>query len=112
RRLVGSDLGRYGLFNWNNSMLFMHELLNTFTNAYTASGTLFSAFCLTVRWTYLDYGFHNEFCSDDTFVRVWFAFTRIQQLDSGMLCPTCGSSPEVISADGISLGTHVSKLTT
>ena len=28
-----------------------------------------------------------------------------------MYCPTCGTSPDVVIVDGISLGTHVSKLT-
>ncbi|KAF9230279.1 hypothetical protein BU15DRAFT_83840 [Melanogaster broomeanus] len=92
-------------------MLFTHELLNAFTSAFTASETPFSAFCLTVRRAYLDHSREMEFCSDETFVRVWFKFTQIQTLDSGMWCPTCGSSPEVVIADGISLGTHVSKLT-
>ncbi|KAF9230538.1 hypothetical protein BU15DRAFT_69113 [Melanogaster broomeanus] len=111
RRHLGPDLSKYGVFNWNNAMLFSHELLNSYTNAYTASETPLSAFCLTVRRAYLDYGDSNTFCSDDTFVHVWFAFTRIQELDSGMMCPTCGLTPDVVIADGISLGTHVSKLT-
>ncbi|KAF9235541.1 hypothetical protein BU15DRAFT_35345, partial [Melanogaster broomeanus] len=110
-RSLGSDLGTQGLFNWNNNMLFTHELLNAFTSAFTASETPFSAFCLTVRRAYLNHSREMEFCSDETFVRVWFKFTQIQMLDSGMWCPTCGSSPEVVIADGISLGTHVSKLT-
>ncbi|KII83495.1 hypothetical protein PLICRDRAFT_67635, partial [Plicaturopsis crispa FD-325 SS-3] len=111
RRQLGPDLGQYAVFNWNNSMLFSHELLNAFTNAYTASETPFSAFCLTVRRAYMDHGPSNTFCSDDTFVRVWFAFTELQDLDSGMQCPTCGPSPKIVIADGISLGTHHSKLT-
>ncbi|KAH9834932.1 uncharacterized protein C8Q71DRAFT_710867, partial [Rhodofomes roseus] len=51
------------------------------------------------------------FCTNETFVQVWFAFTRLQLLDSGMQCPTCGPSPKIIIADGVSLATHVSKLT-
>ncbi|KAJ8596806.1 hypothetical protein M405DRAFT_725472 [Rhizopogon salebrosus TDB-379] len=112
RRHIGPDLRDHGVFNWNNAMLFSHELLNAYTNSYTASETPFSAFCLTVRRSYQDStGDEFSFCSDDTFVRVWFAFTRRQCLDSGMQCPTCGSSPDIVIADGVSLGTHVSKLT-
>ncbi|KAG1750673.1 hypothetical protein EDD22DRAFT_764764, partial [Suillus occidentalis] len=111
RRHIGPDLRDHGIFNWNNTMLFFHELLNAYTNSYTASETPFSAFCLTVRRSYQDAEDENSFCSDDTFVRVWFAFTRRQCLDSGMQCPTCGSSPDIVIADGVSLGTHVSKLT-
>lgn len=111
RRSLGADLGTQGLFNWNNEMLFTHELLNAFTSAFTASETPFSAFCITVRRAYLEHSHSMEFCSDETFVRVWFAFTQIQTMDSGMYCPTCGASPDVVIVDGISLGTHVSKLT-
>lgn len=111
RRFVGPDLGAEGIFNWNNTMLFTHELLNGFTNMYTASETPFSAFCLTISRTYMNHGPEVKFCSDDTFVRVWFAFIRLQELDSGMKCPTCGPSPEIIIADGISLGIHTAKVT-
>ncbi len=92
-------------------MLFTHEILNSFTSSFTASETPFSAFCLTTRRSYIESGSNNTFCSDETFVRVWFAFTRLQMLESGMKCPTCGPSPRIIIADGISLATHSSKLT-
>ncbi|KIJ11559.1 hypothetical protein PAXINDRAFT_157266 [Paxillus involutus ATCC 200175] len=108
---LGADLANHGVFNWNDEMLFTHELLNSYTNAFTASETAFSAFCLTVRRMYIDSRWDMEFCSDETFVRVWFAFTQVQTLDSGMWCPTCGTSPAVVIADGISLGTHISKVT-
>ncbi|KAF8833731.1 hypothetical protein BDN67DRAFT_976448 [Paxillus ammoniavirescens] len=111
RRSLGADLANHGVFNWNNEMLFTHELLNSYTNAFTASETPFSAFCLTVHHMYINSRWDMEFCSDETFVRVWFALTQIQTLDSGMWCPTCGTSPAVVIADGISLGTHISKVT-
>lgn len=69
-RSLGADLGTQGLFNWNNEMLFTHELLNAFMNMFTASETPFSAFCTTVKWAYCDYSHSMEFCSDETFVRV------------------------------------------
>ncbi|RDB17535.1 hypothetical protein Hypma_001242 [Hypsizygus marmoreus] len=111
RRLLGPDLSNLGVFNWNNSLLFTHELLNAFTNAFTASETPFSAFCLTVRRCYEDHSSTMSFCSDETFVRAWFAFVRLQELDSKMECPTCGPCPSLVIADGVSLATHVSKLT-
>ncbi|KAF9220062.1 hypothetical protein BS17DRAFT_715810, partial [Gyrodon lividus] len=64
----------------------------------------------TARRGYFEYREDNTFCSDDTFVRVWFAFTQVQQLDSGMMCLTCGFAPDIVIVDVISLGTHVSKL--
>lgn len=63
-----------------------------------------------VRQSYQEHSFQMLFCSDETFVRAWFTFIDLQQLDSGMLCPACGPSPKVIIVDGISLGTHSSKL--
>ncbi|KAF7792679.1 hypothetical protein EIP86_003777 [Pleurotus ostreatoroseus] len=110
RRCIGPDLGVCGLFNLNNTMIFTHELLNAYTNAYTASETPFAAFCLTVRRAYEEHGFQTQFCANATFVRAWFAFTAIQTLDSGMYCPQCGSSPSIVIVDGISLATHTSKL--
>ncbi|KAI0638143.1 hypothetical protein C8Q77DRAFT_412950 [Trametes polyzona] len=111
RRLIGPDLGNTGVFNWNNVYLFTHELLNAYTNAYTASETPFSAFCLTMRRQYEDHAPGMQFCSDETFVRAWFAFVQLQDLESSMKCPTCGPAPRIVIADGVSLATHASKLT-
>lgn len=111
KRMIGPDLSKLGIFNWNNAMLFTHTLLNEFTSQFTSSETPFSAFCLTTRRRYFDVDPYRPFCSEDTLVRVWFAFARLQQLDSRMSCPTCGSTPDVVIADGVSLGTHRSKLT-
>lgn len=110
RRYVGPDLGDLGVFNWNNSILFTHELMNAYTNAFTASETPFAAFCLTIRRQYQDRCPGESFCSDETFVRAWFAFVDLQDLDSKFQCPTCGPSPSVVIADGVSLATHASKL--
>lgn len=111
RRWIGPDLGSAGVFNWNNSILFTHQLLNAYTSDFTASETPFSAFCVTVRRHYEDADARMQFCSDETFVRAWFAFVQLQDLGSTMSCPTCGPSPPVVIADGVSLATRASKLT-
>ncbi|TCD69372.1 hypothetical protein EIP91_007928 [Steccherinum ochraceum] len=111
RRQIGPDLSEFGLFNWNNSLIFSHDILNAYTSMFTASETPFTAYCLTMRRSYAEHGFEHQFCSDDTFIRVWFAFIRLQELDSSMSCPTCGPSPSIIIADGVSLAPHISKLT-
>ncbi|TFK78358.1 hypothetical protein K466DRAFT_86578, partial [Polyporus arcularius HHB13444] len=115
RRFVGADLGTIGILNWNNTFLFTHDLMNSYTNNFTASETPFSAFCTTVRRSYEDHpdsaGHTILFCSDETFVRAWFAFIKLQDLGGTMACPTCGPSPRVVIADGVSLATHASKLT-
>ncbi|KAI0323933.1 hypothetical protein GY45DRAFT_1365322, partial [Cubamyces sp. BRFM 1775] len=54
RRFIGPDLGVLAILNLNNEYLFTHELLNSYTNAFTASETPFSAFCLTLRRLYED----------------------------------------------------------
>ncbi|KAL7281257.1 LOW QUALITY PROTEIN: hypothetical protein ACG7TL_004565 [Trametes sanguinea] len=105
------DLGSTGIFNWNNRILFTHELLNAYTNTFTASETPFSAFCLTVRRQYEDKDPKMKFCSDETFVRAWFAFVQLQDFGNTMVCPTCGPSPAIVIADGVTLATHASKLT-
>ncbi|CDO77056.1 hypothetical protein BN946_scf184455.g6 [Trametes cinnabarina] len=112
RRCIGPDLGSTGVFNWNNRILFTHELLNAYTNTFTASETPFSAFCLTVRRQYEDQDPKMKFCSDETFVRAWFAFVQLQDFGNTMICPTCGPSPTIIIADGVTLATHASQLTT
>ncbi|KAI0370901.1 hypothetical protein BV20DRAFT_965977 [Pilatotrama ljubarskyi] len=111
RRLIGPDLGSVGIFNWSNTILFTHELLNAYTNAFTASETPFSAFCVMIRRQYEDHTSSMQFCSDETFVCAWFAFVQLQDLGNTMTCPTCGPSPAVVIADGVSLATHSSKLT-
>ena len=116
RRWIGPDLGSAGVLNWNNTHLFTHELLNAYTNQFTASETPFSAFCRTMRRQYMDQmdsssGAHAQFCADETFVRAWFAFAQLQDLGNTMSCPTCGPNPHVVIADGISLATQSSKLT-
>ncbi len=115
RRWIGPDLGAAGILNWNNIYMFTHQLMNAYTDQYTASETPFSAFCTTIRRSYEDHvdasGRSSPFCSDETFVRAWFAFIQLQDLESTMCCPTCGPSPAIIIADGVSLATHASKLT-
>ncbi|KAI8974546.1 hypothetical protein BD414DRAFT_498023 [Trametes punicea] len=101
RRSIGPDLAVIGVFNLNNDFLFTHELLNAYTNAFTASETPFSAFCLMLRRRYEDQCPGFNMCSDETFVRAWFSFSYLQDLDSGFQCPTCGPSPDVVIADGV-----------
>ena len=111
RRFIGPDLGACGILNWNNTMLFTHELLDSYTGSFTASETPFSAFCLATRRRYENYSEDMKFCSEETFVRAWFAFIQLQELGGTMACPTCGAHPPVVIADGVSLATHASKLT-
>lgn len=49
------------------------------------------------------------FCSTETFTHVWFAFTELQVLDSGMQCISCGKHPEIVITDGVSITYSSSK---
>jgi hypothetical protein len=75
---------------------------------YSTSETPFSAFCHYISRSYQEYRLDVTFCSEETFVWAWFAFVQLQEaaLDNKMQCPTCGPSPKVVIADGVSLATQ------
>lgn len=100
---IGPDLGNYGILNWNNKMGFTHQLLNHYTSLLTHSETPFNAYYHTVEDEYLNNQSPVGFCDDDTFEHVWFAFVRLQQIQSSMRCSQCGENPKVVIADGVSI---------
>lgn len=108
-QFYGPDLGNYGIFNWNNSFGFMHELLNQYTNVFTTAENPLSAFATATRRLYIASDSPVSFCSTETFTRVWFAFISLQGLESGMKCPICGPHPDIVIADGVSIGYSVTK---
>ncbi|EPQ61182.1 hypothetical protein GLOTRDRAFT_13631, partial [Gloeophyllum trabeum ATCC 11539] len=103
-RQVGPDCGSIGVFNWNNVVGFTHELLNQYTNVFTTSPTPFASFVVATRRLYTAARSPVPFCTPKMFTSAWFAFTSLQPLDSGMECPTCGKHPEIVIADGVSIG--------
>src|SRR5271169_660072 len=100
---IGPDLGRYGIFNWNNKMGFSHLLLNSFTSTITHSETPFNAFYLYIKDQYLDTQSPVEFCDGEIFEYAWCAFIHLQEIQSSMVCSRCGPNPKVVIADGISV---------
>jgi len=108
-RKYGPDCGSVGIFNWNNLYGFTHELLNEYTSLFTSTTVPFSAFVTTRHRAYSDSLSPLPFCSTETFTRVWFAFTELQVLDSGMQCISCGKHPEIVIADGVSIAYSSSK---
>ena len=109
RRQYGPDCGTVGIFNWNNAFGFTHELLNEYTSLFTCTQTPFSAFVTSRHRAYIESASPVAFCSTETFTRVWFAFTRLQALESRKECPICGKYPELVVADGVSIGYSSSK---
>lgn len=104
RRQYGPDCGDIGVFNWNNTFGFTHELLNQYSNVFTTAANPFVSFVTSTRRLYIANRSPMAFCSIETFTRVWFAFTDLQPLDSGMECPICGKHPDIVIPDGVSIG--------
>jgi len=100
---VGPDLREHGVFNWNNRIGFSHELFNSYTSQFTTSETPIYAFYQTIINTYLAERSPVPICGMRTFVMVYFAFIRLQQIGSRMECIQCGPNPEIVIADGISV---------
>jgi hypothetical protein len=46
--LLDQRLGTWGVFNFNNRILFTHDLLDEYTSAYTSSETPFVGWVATV----------------------------------------------------------------
>ena len=84
-------------------MGFTHQLLNQYTSLLTHSETPFNAYYHTVEYEYLNNQSPIEFCDDETFEHAWFAFVRLQQIQSSMRCSQCGENPKVVIADGVSI---------
>ncbi|KAK7020274.1 hypothetical protein VNI00_017766 [Paramarasmius palmivorus] len=98
---IGPDTRDLGLFNFNNSVLFAHELLDEYTSRYTSSVTPFSAFIQAMSRVYECRG--NRFVKEDLFRSVWFAYASVQDLRGDMFCNRCGSTPENVIWDGMTL---------
>jgi len=108
-RKYGPDCSSISVFNWNNSYGFTHELLNEYTSLFTSTIVPFSSFVTSRHRAYADSLSPLLFCSTETFTCVWFAFTELQALDSGMRCISCGEHPEIVIADGVSIAYSSSK---
>ncbi|KAJ2925489.1 hypothetical protein H1R20_g11605, partial [Candolleomyces eurysporus] len=101
RRLIGPDLVELGLFNFNNSIIVSHELLDEYTMAFVTSETPFNAFVATVTHRYAVSG--AEFIGDDLFRSIWFAYATCLAMENDMQCSRCGRCPDTVIWDGITL---------
>ncbi|KAK7018643.1 hypothetical protein VNI00_018354 [Paramarasmius palmivorus] len=101
RCYIGPDLRTVGIFNFNNSVLFTHELLDEYTNRYTGSETPFAAFVLTIARVYTGRG--DKFVGEDLFRAAWFAFASLQHMAGDMFCRECGVAPETVIWDGVTV---------
>ena len=103
RRLIGPDCREIGLFNYNNKMLFTHELLDDYTSAYTTSETPFTAWVAVLSRRYASRRSPHAFVSEDIYRTIWFAYVNLQSFENDMQCPTCGPSPETVIWDGVTV---------
>ncbi|RXW15219.1 hypothetical protein EST38_g10630 [Candolleomyces aberdarensis] len=101
RRFIGPDLREIGIFNYNNSILVSHELLDEYTMSYVTSETPFTAYVTIVqhRYALLD----ATFMGIDLFRSIWFSYASLQAFDNDMQCIRCGPTPETTVWDGITL---------
>ncbi|KAF8954934.1 hypothetical protein BDZ97DRAFT_1675508, partial [Flammula alnicola] len=101
-RVIGPDGRDLGLFNWNNCLLFTHDLLDDYTSSFTSSETPFVAWVSVINRRYLTRQ-SQEFVSDKMFRAVWFSYIQLVRLDDDMTCSKCGPNPDVVIFDGVTL---------
>ncbi|KAG6848701.1 hypothetical protein H0H93_014759, partial [Arthromyces matolae] len=104
RQRIGPDLRESGIFNFNNHLLFTHELLDDYTSCYTTSETPFTAWIKVVTRRYEENRSPVPFVSEQVLRAAWFAYVNIQDFTKDMTCPTCGPAPTDVIWDGVSVG--------
>lgn len=102
-RFIGPDCSRIGLFNYNNRILFSHDLLNDYTLCYTTSETPFTAWVTTTQTRYMQFFPEAKFVSEEVFRAAWFSFASLQFFGDDMQCPVCGPEPSTVIFDGVSI---------
>ncbi|KAL0567284.1 hypothetical protein V5O48_014705, partial [Marasmius crinis-equi] len=98
---IGPETRSLGLFNYNNSVLFTHELLEEYTSRYTSSETPFVSFVETIGRVYAGRG--HRFVKEDLFRSAWFAYVNLQDYGDDMACARCGEDPDCLIWDGVTL---------
>ena len=102
-RFIGPDCSKIGLFNYNNRLLFTHDLLNDYTLCYTTSETPFTAWVTVTQTRYDQFSPGATFVSEEIFRAAWFSFTPLQCFGLEMQCPVCGPEPPVVIFDGVTV---------
>ncbi|KAE8184203.1 hypothetical protein CF336_g7887 [Tilletia laevis] len=67
-------------------------------------------FCLTIQHAYEQHapGTRLKFLHRSTFVKLYFAYISLQQLDVDFSCQLCGPTPSIVIADGVVLAYNAS----
>jgi CxC4 like cysteine cluster associated with KDZ transposases len=105
RRMIGPDGWHQGIFNWNNRVLVMEDLLDHYTSSFISSETPFVAFAATISRHYQTRQSPLPFLPEKLFREVWFGYINLVGLDlkAKEMCPVCKVEPETTIWDGISL---------
>ncbi|KAF5319806.1 hypothetical protein D9611_012830 [Ephemerocybe angulata] len=105
---IGPDLREVGLFNYDNTTLVSHELLDEYMVAYSSSETPFTAFVAQMSHRYSSTT--TRFMRSDLFRPVWFAYVSVQAFEKDMSCVRCGTSPETVIWDGVTVAFDKNRL--
>ncbi|KAG6809429.1 hypothetical protein H0H92_000284 [Tricholoma furcatifolium] len=100
-RFAGPDCCHLGLFNYNNRILFSHDLLDEYTMAYTSSETPFAAWVSIAARRYKVHQSQYPFVSETIFRAAWFGYARLLELDGDFKCSRCGPVPLEPIFDGV-----------
>jgi len=111
-RHIGPDGATLGVFNYNNRMLFSHDLLDDYTLAYTSSETPFTSWVGVVQQRYRRFSPVASFVSEEIFRAAWFSYSVLQDFGNDMLCPICGPEPSTVIFDGVTVAFGKKHLTT
>jgi hypothetical protein len=104
-KAIGPDCRELGIFNYNNNLLFSHDLLDEYTSAFTSSETPFSAWIKVIARRYRKWSRPAlpSFVEESVFRKVWFQYVDLLDLCDDMICPRCGPTPDTVIWDGITL---------
>ncbi|EJD48431.1 hypothetical protein AURDEDRAFT_24282, partial [Auricularia subglabra TFB-10046 SS5] len=108
-QFAGPELRELGIFNFNNSRLYTHRLLDKYTSLMTLAEVPFHAFHAAVIRDYSQS--QVPFVCEQTLRTVYFSFSRIQKFDVSFVCDICGDYPDVVVCDGVSAGYDLELLT-
>jgi hypothetical protein len=103
RRFIGPETWDSGIFNFNNRILFTHDLLDEYTSAYTSSETPFVGWVSTVSHRYTNHNSERPFVTEKMFRAVWFSYIQLQHLETVLQCHACGPMPQDTIWDGVTL---------
>ncbi|KIK59240.1 hypothetical protein GYMLUDRAFT_116913, partial [Collybiopsis luxurians FD-317 M1] len=111
RKHIEPDPRNIGVFNYNNTRLFTHELISEYISAFTSSETPIDPWIvqITRRYQEMAYGKPNHipFVGGELFRAAWFSCVRLMDLEPKHSdfkgCPLCKEMPKNLICDGVSI---------